>query len=84
VKIVNLNKENMQKQSKRLSLIESIANTSIGLIVSFLVQLLIFPHFGIIVSHETNLYITLIFFVVSFARGYIIRRVFNRIREVGR
>ena len=69
-----------QKQSKRLSIIEAVANTSIGLIVSYLVQLLIFPYFGLNVSHSTNIKITLIFFVVSFLRGYILRRVFNKIR----
>jgi hypothetical protein len=73
---------NMKNQPVRLSVLESIANTIVGLVSSFAVQLFIFPKFGIIISHETNLKITLLFFVVSFTRGYIIRRLFNSIRTI--
>ena len=65
------------KQSKKHSVIESITNTVIGLAVSFLAQLVIYPLMGIVVTIKQNLVITFIFFVLSFVRGYIIRRIFN-------
>jgi hypothetical protein len=71
----------MKPQSKKMSLFESIANTLIGLITSFYVQLLIFPLFGINVTAKTNLQITGLFFVISFARSYTTRRIFNKINN---
>ncbi len=68
----------MSKQSKKHSAFESITNTIIGLVTSYLVQLLIFPLYGINVSHSTNLQITLIFFAISFTRSYVVRRTFNK------
>jgi hypothetical protein len=65
------------KQSKQHSVIESITNTVVGLWVSFLVQLAVYPLMGIPVTIKQNLVITFIFFVLSFVRGYIIRRIFN-------
>lgn len=67
----------MKKQTKKNSIYETIANTIIGLAVSYLVQLIVYPMYGIKISHTTNLEITFIFFVVSFARSYFIRRIFN-------
>lgn len=71
----------MKKQSKRMSIIESIANTLTGLLMSFYIQLLVFPMFGIVVTTGTNLKITAIFFVTSFARSYSFRRIFNKINN---
>jgi hypothetical protein len=67
----------MKKQSKKHSIYETIANTIVGLAVSFLVQLIVYPMYGIKISHTTNLEITFIFFVVSFTRSYFLRRLFN-------
>jgi hypothetical protein len=71
----------MKPQSKKMSIIESVTNTVIGLITSFYVQYLLFPFFGIHVSTGTNLKITAIFFVISFARSYGTRRIFNKINN---
>ncbi len=68
------------KQSKRLSAIESLSNTIIGLLVSFTVQSTLFPYMGIQVSTQQNITITLVFFCTSFIRGFAIRRFFNRLR----
>lgn len=70
----------MTKQSKKHSILESVANTIIGLVVSYLVQLLVFPLYGIKISHSTNIQITLIFFIVSFTRSYCLRRAFNKLK----
>lgn len=71
----------MKKQSKKHSAIETTANTIIGLVVSYLVQLIIFPLYGIKISHNTNIEITFIFFVVSFGRSYLLRRIFNKLHQ---
>jgi len=71
----------MKPQSKKMSIIESIANTVTGLLMSFYIQLLVFPMFGIVVTTATNLKITAIFFVASFVRSYSFRRIFNKINN---
>lgn len=67
------------KQSKKLSAIESITNVFVGLITSFLIQLVLYPMLNIPVTVSQNIIITLVFFVASFIRGYLIRRLFNKI-----
>ena len=69
-------------QSKRLSLIESITNTIAGLIVSFGIQILIYPFLDIEVTINQNIFITFIFFIASFLRGYLIRRIFTKIKQI--
>lgn len=71
----------MKSQSKKMSILESITNTVIGLLTSFYIQLLIFPIFGIHVTTGTNIKITAIFFIVSFIRSYTTRRIFNKINN---
>lgn len=68
-------------QSKKHSKLESLANSVIGLLVSYITQLMIFPLFGIHVSHDTNGVITLIFFLISFIRSYLVRRWFEKMNE---
>ena len=68
-------------QTKTLSLIEAITNTLAGLIVAFLVQIIIYPIMNIPVRIDQNIVITLVFTGVSIARGYVLRRIFNRIRK---
>lgn len=69
----------MKKQTKKLSLIESIAQTFIGLIISFFIQLIIYPAMGIPVTVTQNIVITLVFTVASIIRGYFVRRIFNKL-----
>ena len=69
-------------QSKKLSIIEAITNTIIGLLVSFGIQLLIYPFLNIEVSINQNIFITFVFFIASILRGYIIRRVFTKIKNI--
>ena len=67
------------KQSKKHSALESITNVVIGLIISIVTQMILYPILGIPVTFSQNLIITMVFFVISFVRGYVIRRFFNRI-----
>jgi high-affinity Fe2+/Pb2+ permease len=65
------------KQTKKQSIIESITQTVIGLVTSFLIQLVIYPILNIPVTFSQNLIITFVFFLASILRGYLIRRFFN-------
>jgi len=66
-------------QKKKHSFIEATTGTVIGLLTSFLIQLIIYPVLGIPVSIGQNIIITSVFFVVSILRGYFVRRLFNKI-----
>lgn len=65
-------------QSRKKSILESLVNVVAGLIISFLIQLWIYPLLNIKVSINQNIFITFVFFLASFLRGYIIRRIFNK------
>jgi len=65
-------------QNKKQSLIESITQTLVGLITSFIIQIIIYPLLNIPVTLGQNVIITLVFFMASILRGYIIRRYFNK------
>lgn len=66
-------------QSKRMSMVETCTNVAIGYFVALASQLAIFPMFGIHISLIDNLAIGAWFTVISIVRGYIVRRVFNRV-----
>ena len=62
-------------------MVETITNVAIGLVVSFLSQVLIFKCYDIHISLAQNLELTLYFTVVSIIRSYVLRRFFNSIRR---
>lgn len=64
-------------QSKKISTIEAITNAVVGLLFTFLIQLIIYPALDLNVSIEKNGIITLVFFLASILRSYLIRRFFN-------
>ena len=66
-------------QNKKQSLVEAVSGTLIGLVFSFMIQLIIYPSLGIEVSMNQNILITSIFFLASIVRGYFVRRLFNKI-----
>ena len=65
-------------QSKKHSLIESLVNVTVGYGIALATQMLVFPLFGIHISLQDNIVIGLLFTVVSIARSYALRRLFNR------
>ena len=65
-------------QSKKYSIIESVANTVIGLVTSFIIQIIIYPLLDIPVTISQNVIITFVFFIGSVLRGYLVRRYFNK------
>jgi hypothetical protein len=68
------------KQSRLMSLVESVANVVVGYGVAVVTQLLIFPIFGLHTTLAQNLKMGAIFTVVSIARSFALRRVFEAIR----
>lgn len=68
------------KQSRLMSLVESIANVVVGYGVAVATQMLIFPVFGLHTTLAQNLKMGAIFTIVSIARSFALRRVFEAIR----
>ena len=64
-------------QLKSVSLLEACLNTASGFIVSLIVWHYVAQWYGIPMPLATNLEITGIFTVVSIARSYLWRRLFN-------
>lgn len=67
-------------QSRIGSAIESCANVALGYGIAVTTQVIVFPMFGLDASIVDNLAISLIFTVVSLARSYCLRRLFNALR----
>lgn len=68
-------------QSRRMSAIESISNVAVGYGIAVAAQIVIFPLFHINVPLSDNLAIGGCFTLVSLVRSYILRRIFNRLRN---
>jgi high-affinity Fe2+/Pb2+ permease len=66
-------------QSKKLSALEALSNTIIGLFISYIATTLLYWILNIPVSHQQNLIITAVMFIISIVRGYVVRRIFNKI-----
>jgi hypothetical protein len=68
------------KQSRLMSLAESLANVLVGYGLAVATQILIFPLFGLVVTITENLQIGLVFTGVSIVRSYALRRGFETLR----
>ena len=68
------------KQSRLMSLVESLVNVLVGYGVAVATQMAVFPMFGLAVTISENLLIGLIFTVVSIVRSYALRRGFEALR----
>ena len=68
------------KQSRAMSMIESIANVVVGYALAIATQIVVFPLFGIETGLAEHLSIGLAFVAVSLVRGYVLRRLFERWR----
>ena len=68
------------KQTRAMSLVESVANVVVGYGVAVVTQILIFPMFGLRTTLAQNLLMGLAFTVISVARSFTLRRLFEAIR----
>ena len=69
------------KQSRWMSFAEAVVNVVVGYGVAVVTQMLVFPLFGMRASVSDNLLIGVIFTVVSLARSFTLRRVFESLRR---
>lgn len=68
-------------QSRRHSFLEALAGTAIGMVISVLLGLVVYPLFGHAFTLQQNVGIMLIFTVVSVVRSYLVRRGFNALHH---
>ena len=68
------------KQSRHMSLVESLANVAVGYGIAVLAQIAVFPFFGLHVSLADNLVMGAVFTIVSIARSFTLRRAFEELR----
>lgn len=71
------------KQTRKGSLVESLANVLVGYGVAIAAQVAVFPLFGIHIGLADNVAIGAIFTVVSIVRSFVLRRVFEELRIRG-
>ena len=69
--------ERKHNQSRIDSFAEAVTNTTIGFLVSLVTWILVARAYGIPMTVTTSLSITGIFTIVSIARQYVLRRLFN-------
>jgi hypothetical protein len=69
-------------QTKLGSFIESWANVGIGFAINWTANMTVLPLFGWSVTGTQAFNIGLIFTVISVVRSYVLRRVFNKIRNL--
>lgn len=65
-------------QSRAHSFLEATLNTASGFVVSLVAGHFLFPVFGVAVSLSQNVGLTCAFTVLSIARSYVWRRIFNK------
>ena len=68
------------KQTRLMSLIETLTNVLVGFLVSLISQIYIFAAYGIHFSLGDNLAITAYFTVISIIRSFLLRRYFEYLR----
>ena len=71
-------------QKPRHSLAETLLNTASGFAISLAATWAVFPVFGVHTDARQNIGITLVYTIISVARSYAWRRVFNWLHLTGR
>ena len=59
-----------------MSAVEAVANVLVGYWVAVVLQILLFPFFGIVATVIDSLALGAVFTVASLVRGYALRRLF--------
>ncbi len=68
------------RQSRRMSLAESVANVAVGYGIAVVTQVAVFPMFGLRTRLSDDLAIGGIFTAVSVIRSFALRRLFEAFR----
>ena len=64
-------------QTQPMSLLESMASVISGYLLTVMIQFYLFPFFGIQVSLEDTLLMSLCIVMIAFLKNYSVRRLFN-------
>lgn len=64
-------------QTKLGSFIEACINVMIGFTINFIANMLILPLIGFHITPGQNLFIGVLYTIISVARSYVVRRWFN-------
>lgn len=64
-------------QTRKMSFLESCANTALGFAISVAASFVIFPALGVQSTPAQNIGAVIAFTFVSIARNYVVRRLFN-------
>ena len=67
-----------------MSMFKAVTNVVMGYLLAIATQLAVFPLFGLEAALQEHLAIGLAFVGVSLARGYLLRRLFERLDRVAR
>jgi len=67
------------KQTKKMAHLEVLTNQVSGVVIGWLIVFLLFPIIGIPVTAGQATISTVIFFISSYSRMYVIRRIFNKL-----
>lgn len=70
-------------QSTKMSLVESVVSVIAGYILTVLIQLMVYPMFGINIPSQAAMFISLVVVVAAFAKNFMVRRVFNHLHVRG-
>jgi hypothetical protein len=68
----------MGTQTKLNSILESLSNTTIGLLTTFIFSPIIYNIVGMQYTYSQLGMVTILFTILSIVRGYIVRRYFNK------
>ena len=68
-------------QSRKLSAVEAVLDTSLGFAISILSYLVVLPYLGVPVSLTVSGVLTVYFTALSFIRKYLTRRFFNSLKN---
>jgi len=70
-------------QSTKMSLVESVVSVCSGYILTVLIQLWVYPMFGIDIPSQAAMVISVIVVFAAFAKNFTVRRVFNYLHVRG-
>jgi hypothetical protein len=70
-------------QSRAMSFAEAVTNVVVGYGIALATQLLLFPVLGLTIAITENVVIAAMFTLVSLVRSFVLRRLFERLRQRG-
>lgn len=73
--------EKIVSQTRKGSIVETVVNTAVGFAINWGANMVVLPLFGLPITGGQAFHMGLVFTAISIARGYVLRRTFNRFTE---